>query len=147
MTTRAKSFSYTTGVRWEAELLGTLACQGRPDIKISSPPEFKGQDGLWTPETLYVGSIESCLFLTFVALAKAKKLDFLGYESQAVGTLEQLYGKFVVSKVVVKPKVTVKTAEDAKVAQDVLGTMHDQCFISNSVESEVVVEPEVKVQS
>ena len=59
--------------------------------------------------------------------------------------LEAVHGKHVVSKVTVKPRLTVPNEEEARKARELFAELEEHCFISNSVESEVVVEAEVTV--
>ena len=145
MTTRPKSFTYTTGVRWEQGVEGVLSAPNKPDVRVSTPPEFKGPEGNWTPENLYIASVETCLLLTFATLARGRKLEFTAYESQAEGLLEPMYGKLAISKITVKPRISIAREEDREKAQAIVHLMEEQCFISNSIESEVVLEPEIVV--
>ena len=147
MTSRPKTFIYTTSVRWKTGLEATLSSPGKPGIDIAAPPEFLGVEGKWSPENLYIASVESCLLFTFLTLARAKKLQFVSYESNAEGTLEKLSGKFVVSRIVVRPHIVVSSDADVAVAEDLASQIHDRCFISNSIETEVQVLPEVVVQT
>ena len=74
-----------------------------------------------------------------------RKLVFGAYQSTAEGLLESVYGKHVVSKVVVKPRLTVPNEEEAQKAREIFAEVEEHCFISNSVESAVTVEAEVVV--
>ena len=58
---------------------------GKPDLEVSSPPEFKGEAGIWTPEDLFVGALNACILMTFVAFATQKGLEFASYECRAEG--------------------------------------------------------------
>ncbi|MSQ26042.1 MAG: OsmC family peroxiredoxin [Dehalococcoidia bacterium] len=142
---RPKSFTFTTGVTWSQGAEGVLTSPGRPDIKISTPPEFRGPEGNWAPEHLYIAAIESCLLFTFLARARSKQLQFSAYRSTAEGLLEPVYGKHVVSKVTVKPRLTVPNEEEAQKARELFAEVEEHCFISNSVESVVVLAAEVTV--
>ncbi|MBI3743225.1 MAG: OsmC family protein [Chloroflexi bacterium] len=143
MTMKGKSYTYRTSIAWTSGVEGTLASPGKPSIKLSAPPEFKGPEGNWSPENLLVAAVESCVMLTFLALARSRKLEFVAYSSEAEGLLEPVYGKLVVSKVTVKPKIVVKNAADVDAAREMMGQVEENCFISNSVESEVVLQPEI----
>jgi hypothetical protein len=46
-----------------------------------------------TSEELLVGSVNTCMMLTFLALAQARGLTPVGYESEAEGLLENVEGK------------------------------------------------------
>lgn len=64
-----KTFRYRARTNWTSERRGTLSASGKPHIVVGSPPEFKGQPDVWAPEELLVGSVNTCLMLTFLALA------------------------------------------------------------------------------
>ncbi|MGH9425673.1 MAG: OsmC family protein, partial [Terriglobia bacterium] len=63
---RFKSFTYKTGLKWVEEKSGMLSSSGKPSLKVASPPEFKGEAGVWTPEDLFVASVEICQMTTFL---------------------------------------------------------------------------------
>ena len=142
----AKSFTFNTSLTWTDGVEGKLSSPGKPDIGVTPPPEFKGPEGSWSPEDLYVGAVESCLMFTFLSLARSRKLAFTGYDSSAQGFLEQVYGKLVVSRIVVRPKVTLGDEGEREKALSIIERMHAQCFISNSIESDVEIQPEIIVQ-
>jgi hypothetical protein len=50
MAIRAKSYRYTISVRWTGEKKGALAAAGKPPVEVATPPEFKGHEGVWSPE-------------------------------------------------------------------------------------------------
>src|SRR5438552_18560748 len=56
---------------------------GRPSIVVGGPPEFRGGPDIWAPEELLVGSLNTCMKLTFLTLAHARDLTPVGYESEA----------------------------------------------------------------
>lgn len=144
---RLKSFTFQTSAAWQEGVEGLLSSPGLPNLAVSTPPELRGPAGRWGPETLYIAAIEACLMLTFLALARSKGLTVAAYSSDAEGLLEPIDGLHVVSKVTVRPQITVKTAADIPTAQALAAQMHERCFISNSVESEVVVEPSFSIAS
>jgi organic hydroperoxide reductase OsmC/OhrA len=147
MTAKAKTFVYTTSLVWREGLEGVLSSEGKPHIPVSPPPDFRGRAGRWTPESLFIASVETCLLFTFLSLARSRHLEFASYESEAEGLLEQVYGKLVISKVTVRPKITIASEEEREEAEGIVEVLDDHCFISNSVESEIVIEPQIVVAS
>ena len=89
-----KSFRYKASTNWSSARRGTLSAAGKPNIVVGSPPEFKGERDVWAPEELLVGSLNTCTMLTFLALAQARGLTPVGYESEAEGLLENVEGKY-----------------------------------------------------
>lgn len=142
---RPKSFIYQTSTVYEGDRKLVLSAPNKPNLSVSTPPEFNGPEGHWTPEQLYVASIETCLMFTFLALARSRKLDFTSYSSTAEGLLEPVCGKLVLSKITVKPLIGIRSNEDREKADIIVGKMEKQCFISNSIESDVVLEAKIMV--
>jgi organic hydroperoxide reductase OsmC/OhrA len=143
---RPKTYFYHTATRWERERRGYLASTGKPNLEIGAPPEFRGHEGIWNPELLFVASIESCILTTFIAFSKG--LDFLSYESKAEGRLDLIKEKmsFMFTRVTVAPRVVVARPEDVQRARDAMAKAEARCLVSNSVRTEIVVRPEIVVQ-
>jgi organic hydroperoxide reductase OsmC/OhrA len=138
-----KSFHYKTGIQWLQRRRGVVSASARPSIEVSSPPEFKGEPGLWTPEDLLVSAVNSCLLMTFLAYAQREELDLVAFEGAAEGLLEYSEGKYRITEVVLKPNLTVNSEEDVLLARDVLERAHRDCFISNSVRTTVKMVPQI----
>jgi organic hydroperoxide reductase OsmC/OhrA len=142
---RVKSlqFTYKTYLKWDGEKKGTLSSSGKPDIKIATPPEFKGHPGIWSPEELLVASVNICIMTTFLYYAGRKELEFLRYESTAEGLLERIEKDLLFTKVTVVPRILVSLEKDVETVKELIELSEKNCFISNSLKTEVVVRPEI----
>lgn len=140
-----KVFRFESDVSWTQEKECTVCASDKPEIKLSSPPEFKGLAGVWTPEDMFVASVNVCTLMTFLAYAKHKNLDLAGYESSVEGVLEYSNGKYRFTEITVHPHVTVKTQEEVALAQKVLQDAHDNCLITNSIVAQVKIFPDCRV--
>lgn len=141
-----KTFTYHTSVEWQSERQGYLRSEGKPDIDISSPPEFKGIPGVWTPEDLFVASIEICTMSTFLSFGGRKGIPLTSYKSTAEGVLENTDGKYRFTKVTVKPEIVVEKSWTKEQVEAVVHQAHDHCLIANSVTSEVIIEPTIVLE-
>jgi peroxiredoxin-like protein len=141
MSVRAKSYSYPMSVMWTGEKKGTMTVTGKPSVEVATPPEFKGHQGIWSPEDLFVASVNSCLMTTFLAFADRAGLGFEKFESDAEGLLEFVDGRFLFTKIVVRPRVALRSAEDKGKAEEILHKAERNCLVSNSLRTEVVLEP------
>ena len=56
---RGKAFIYKNSLEWQGERKGTIYSDRKPGFRISIPPEFKGHPGIWSPEDLFVASVNS----------------------------------------------------------------------------------------
>lgn len=141
MAIRPKSYKYPTSVRWTGEKKGALTVAGKPPVEVATPPEFKGHEGIWSPEDLFVAAVNSCIMTTFLAFAGRAGLAFEGYESEAEGALEFVDDRLVFTKIVVRPRVTLRPGADRKQAEEILHKAEKNCLVSNSLRTEVILEP------
>ena len=94
------------------------------------------------PEEAFVASLSSCHMLTFVYLACKAGFQIDSYEDEAVGLVtKNEKGVPWVSSVKLNPKITysgekLPTPEDEERLHHLA---HEQCYIANSVKTEVVV--------
>jgi organic hydroperoxide reductase OsmC/OhrA len=140
-----KSFRYKTGLTWTGARRGRASVPGKPDLNVGSPPEFRGEPGIWCPEELLVASLNGCLMLTFVSLANARKLEFSSYESSADGLLENVDGTYRITEVSVEPSLVVKSQADLETARAIIDELEKHCFISNSITAKVKLTPRLRV--
>jgi peroxiredoxin-like protein len=144
MDVRSKVYFYQTTVRWTEQRKGIIACAGKPDVEVATPPEFKGHDGIWSPEDLFVASANICLMTTFLAVAERAGLAFSSYESAAEGRLELVEGKFQFTAITLTPTITLKSSADAAKAKELIEKAEANCLISNSMKATVTVEPVIR---
>jgi organic hydroperoxide reductase OsmC/OhrA len=138
-------YRYATSLRWTGEHKGDLSCEGKPDIKVACPPEWGGHAGIWSPEDLFVASIEVCTLTTFLSLLEKLRGDLISYESEAEGTAQMVDCVFIFKEIVVRAKVKVPTKEDAELAARAFDGLGDMCLITKSVKCKIRVEPQITV--
>lgn len=144
MEVRSKIYTYRTSLKWIERKMGMLSSPGKPDLQVSTPPEFKGHEGIWSPEDLFVAAINVCVMSTFLAFAERAGLAFVSYESDGEGRVELVDGKLQVTSVTLTPRVTVKSSGDVDKAKELLTKAESNCLISNSVKTHVTMHPTVE---
>jgi peroxiredoxin-like protein len=137
-------YYYSTEIEWTGERHGDLRAPVLPELRVDAPPEFKGHEGVWTPEHLFVGAVNSCFMTTFLAIAENSKLNFVSFKADAQGKLEKQDGQgLMITEIVLRPKLMVSDARDAERASRILEKAEKHCLISNSVKTEIRLEAEV----
>jgi peroxiredoxin-like protein len=116
---------------------------GKAAIDGSSPAVFAGDDGKHNPETLMVASLMACHHLTYVAVCERSGIRLTEYTDHANGTLAIKDGKMRMVEVQLRPRVTVADAAQVERALALHEKAHANCFMSNSVNFEVKIAPEV----
>lgn len=140
-----KVFRYQNDVLWKSGRRALISAPGKTDVEISSPPEFKGEAGFWTPEDMFVASVNMCTLMTFLAYAQHKGLELIGYESSAEGVLENVEGKYRFTEIILHPHLVLKSQEDVDRARQTMQDAHANCFVSNSISAAVKIEPQFEV--
>lgn len=99
-------------------------------------------EGAVDPEQMLVASISSCHMLTFLHMARNAGFVVTSYRDDSVGVMStNAAGRMAVTKVTLRPEIAYEgrrpTPEEAdKLHHDA----HEECFIANSVTTEIVVE-------
>lgn len=115
---------------------------GKPDFIATAAPEYFGSRYHYNPEDLLVVSLSACHMLSYLALAANSKIEVLSYSDDAKGELHK-DGKVIRFKdVVLRPKIKLAKGADVKKAEGLHHKAHEICFIANSVNFPVTVEPE-----
>ena len=113
-------------------------------VRATAAPTYRGKPDGVDPEEAFVAALSSCHMLTFLAIAARKRLVVDSYDDDAVGYMEKnAQGRLAVTRVILRPRIRFGGAEAPSTEQ--LTKMHEQshheCFIANSVLTNVTVEP------
>ena len=138
---------YEVKVDWQSDRKGLMSSPVlNEELAVATPPEFpKGMPGIWSPEHLLVAAVNSCLMTTFLAIAENFIFDFIDFESNASGKLEKVDGKFMISEITLSPVLTITADADQEKAMRILQKSEAACLISNSIKSEIVFQPELRI--
>ena len=144
---------YQVDVVWSRDRKGVMCS---PELKavsnqagcleVATPPEFpKGMPGIWSPEHLFTAAVSSCLMTTFLAVAENSKLDFVLFQCNSKGKLEEINGKLEMSEVILEPRLVIRHDRDLERAVKILQKAESACLITRSVKSKVSMIPHVTV--
>lgn len=134
---------YNVNLWWNNDRKGTLSSPELPiSIEVATPPEFdKGMPNIWSPEHLYTAAVVSCFMTTFLAIAEYSKFDFISFKCDSEGILEKIEGKYLMTKIILKPELVISNQGKIENAQRILEKSERACLISNSIKTEVLVHP------
>ena len=140
----APTYFYESELEWTGDKNLQLEGAQLPAIIGGAPPEFKGRAGNWSPEYLFVASLNSCYILTLLAIAEFSKIQLLTMSSSAKGKLEKVEGgSYQITEIVVRPRIVLASANDLARMPRILEKAKENCFVSNSIKSVIKIEPEV----
>lgn len=119
-----------------------VSAPGRPPLPGSSDPAFRGEPDRWNPEQLLVASLSQCHMLWYLHVCAAAGVVVTGYADTPQGVMaESADGGGHFTEVVLRPRVTVASADMVERATALHKDAHKLCFIANSVNFPVRHEP------
>ncbi|MBP8034511.1 MAG: OsmC family protein [Bacteroidia bacterium] len=141
------SHQYNVNLKWKAERVGEVSSpELNSKIEVATPPQFpKGVEGIWSPEHFFTAAVNSCFMTTFLAIAENSRLEFKEFNCNAVGILDQVDGKFLMTEVILSPTLVITKEDDKEKALRVLDKSEKACLISNSINSKVSLNPLVTI--
>ncbi len=131
----------------------TIAFDGGVILPASSSPHVVplpwSDASAVDPEEMLVASLSNCHMLTFLDLARRDGFFITHYRDAAEGVMSKLEnGKWALTRVTLKPVITFEGRAPTPAEMDHLHhRAHEDCFIANSVTTEIVVEPQAGLQS
>lgn len=141
--------TYNLSLKWENDRKGNLSSPELPTtIEVATPPEFdKGIPNIWSPEHLFTASVVSCFMTTFLAIAEYSKFEFIDFKCDAEGILEKIDGKYLMTKIILKPELTIDNVDKTEKAQRILEKSEAACLISNSIKSEIELNSIINIEN
>lgn len=141
------SHQYNVNLKWNAERVGEVSSpELNSKIEVATPPQFtKGVEGVWSPEHFFTAAVNSCFMTTFLAIAENSRLEFKEFNCNAVGVLDQVDGKYIMTEVILSPTLVITKEDDKEKALRVLDKSEKACLISNSINSKVSLNPIVTI--
>lgn len=136
---------YAVAATASAEGNVELTSPGLTPIESAPPVEFGGPGDCWSPETLLVAAVADCFILTFNAIARASKMDWLSLTCDVEGILDRAdnitqFTEFRLRAVLDAPRGT-----DDNKAVRILEKSERACLITNSLKSETHLDTEVRI--
>jgi len=122
-----------------------LSADGLPELETAGPPEFGGPGDVWSPETMLVGAIVDCFVLSFRAIARTAKLEWLTLECEAEGELDKIEKLTQFTAFRVSARLTVPAGTNEKKANTILEKAEKYCLITNSMKADSHLETDVIV--
>jgi organic hydroperoxide reductase OsmC/OhrA len=130
---------YSRVHEWSFDGGAKVAASASPSVV---PAPYSAAEAV-DPEEALVASASSCHMLWFLSIASKRGFVVESYVDEAFGVMEKnSEGKLVISRITLRPRIQFsgeKLPSGAEL-QSLHHSAHDECFIANSLKSEVVVE-------
>lgn len=144
---------YRTAVHWDGTTGGGYEAYDRHHraaadpaegaLSLSADPSFRGDPALLNPEQLVVLAASSCQLLSFLAIAARARFDVVSYEDDAEGEMPDPptdAGRPWIERIRLRPRIRIRGPEKLEQVQRLVALAHQECFIANSLRSEITVD-------
>ena len=146
---------YATSLRWAGTTGGgyeaydrahtVTAAPAEAVLALSADPAFRGDPARLNPEQLLVAAASSCQLLSFLAVAARARLDVVAYADEATAVMPEDDPPMRVTAIELRPMITLADTDRARPSAERLLHLseiaHQECFIANSLRSEISVDP------
>jgi organic hydroperoxide reductase OsmC/OhrA len=140
-------------VAWKGEHWGHIVMGNGPEMDFSAPPDSQGHLGVLTPEDAFVAAANTCIMMMFIWAAERFKLKLISYECRAEGTkLIELDRTEMFTQLRLWPVIRIAKGEEGIPSLEMrvhraLQTAQKYSLVANSVKSEIIIEPDIIIQS
>ena len=112
-------------------------------LDLSGDPAFRGDATRLNPEQLFVLAASSCQLLSFLAVSSRARVDVVAYHDDAVGEMPEHDTPMRITRITLRPRITVRGDTSDDRVLHLVEVAHRECFIANSLTTEIVIKAEV----
>ncbi len=114
-------------------------------LVLSSDAAFLGSSELANPEQLLLAAASSCQLLAFLALTARSRVDVLAYRDSAEAIMPEDITPMRITAITLRPQIAVNAGTDPERVKRLVEKAHQGCFIANSLNTDVSLEPTIEV--
>lgn len=115
-------------------------------VTTSADAAFRGDAALPNPEQYVVAAASSCQLLSFLAVAARAGVQVLEYHDEAEGIMPEGERPMRLTHIVLRPRIVVQGAATVERVERLLHRAHEQCYIANSLTTDVSLEPVIELR-
>ena len=123
-----------------------LDSPGLETIRSAGPAQFGGPGDLWSPETLLVAAVADCFILSFRAIARASKMEWISLRCDVIGDLDKVDKVSQFTKFRVRARLEVPPGLREGKAERLLEKAEHSCLVTNSLKAPSALEIDVVVK-
>jgi organic hydroperoxide reductase OsmC/OhrA len=138
----------STGLGWDNYDRGHSATAPPAVQEIGlTTAESKGDPSVLNPEALVVMAASSCQMLMFLHLAAKARIDVVEYEDDASALMPEDAEPVHITEITLRPHIVVAGEASEERIGKLLRTAHEHCYVANSLNSDIAIEPTVETRA
>jgi len=136
----------STGLGWEHydRTHVATASPAEQEVRVTTG-ESKGDPAILNPEQLLLMAASSCQMLWFLHLAAKARIDVVEYEDSATALMPTDQEPVRITEIALRPRIVVSGEVNEERVRKLAHTAHEHCFVANSLNSQMTLQPTVEV--
>jgi organic hydroperoxide reductase OsmC/OhrA len=136
----------STGLGWERydRTHSVTAPPAEQELRVTTG-ESKGDPSILNPEQLLLSAASSCQALWFLHLAAKARLDVVEYMDAATAIMPDDVEPVRITRITLRPRIVLAREASEERVRKLVHTAHEHCFVANSLNSDMTIEPEIEV--
>lgn len=144
---------YETRLHWTGSTGLGWAGYDRAHVATAPPAEQEvrlttgeshGDASVLNPEQLLLMAASSCQMLWFLHLAAKARIDVVAYDDEATALMPEDADPVRITEITLRPRIGVRGEASAERVRKLVDTAHEHCFIANTLNCSMTVEPSVE---
>lgn len=136
----------STGLGWEHydRTHSATASGAAQEVRLTTG-ESKGDPTILNPEQLVLMAASSCQMLWFLHLAAKARIDVVDYQDSATALMPTDQDPVRITEITLRPRIVVSGDASEERVHKLAHTAHAHCFVANSLNSRMTLQPTVEV--
>jgi organic hydroperoxide reductase OsmC/OhrA len=138
----------STGLGWERydRTHEVTAPPARQELRVTTG-ESRGDPSILNPEQLLLSAASSCQALWFLHLAAKARLDVVEYVDAATALMPDDVEPVRITEITLRPRIVLAAVASEERVRKLVHTAHEHCFVANTLNAEMTIEPEIEVSA
>ena len=138
----------STGLGWEHYDRTHVATASGTEQEVRvTTGESKGDPTILNPEQLVLMAASSCQMLWFLHLAAKARIDVVEYDDSATALMPTGQQPVRITEITLRPRIVVAGEASEERIHKLAHTAHEHCFVANSLNSQMTLQPTVEVRT
>jgi organic hydroperoxide reductase OsmC/OhrA len=140
-----ETHEFNASVTWTGGHEGDVILEGKPLLSITSPTQWEGKPGIYSPQDLFISAIAGCYITTFATLMDRMQQPVKAHQAIGRAVLQRHpEGGWHFTDVYVTMNITVPKEAILSQVERAVSLTEKYCQVSRSLACKLHIKPNIK---
>lgn len=141
----SETHEFNAKVTWTGGHEGDITIDGKPSLPITSPTQWEGKLGIYSPQDLFISAIAGCYITTFATLMKKMQQPLKAHQATGRAVLHKHpEGGWHFTDIYVIMNITVPKEANLSQVERAVSLTKKYCQVSRSLTCKLHVKPNIQ---